>query len=62
MLAKDASEKDILESKQRLRRRQDQLKFDRDAKQAIDIVNRHSNKIKGFRNEEVDTSNASKKV
>lgn len=45
MLAKDASEKDILESRKRLAERQKQRRFDRDAKQAIDIVNRRSETI-----------------
>lgn len=44
MLAKDASEKDISELKQRLKERQKQRALDRDVWEIIDIVNRHSEK------------------
>ena len=46
MLAKDASEKDIYELRKRLKEQQKQRILDRDVKQVIDIVNRHSNGIK----------------
>lgn len=52
ILAKDASKEDILESKRRIKERQKQRRLDRDAKQAIEIVNRHSEQIKS-RNGEV---------
>ena len=42
MLAKEASEKDISELKKRLKEQQKQRILERDAKQVIDIVNRHS--------------------
>ena len=48
MLAKDASEKDIYESKNRLKERQKQRKLDMEIDQAIDIVRKykHSKQIK----------------
>ena len=46
MLANDASEKDISELKQRLKEQQKQRILERDVKQVIDTVNRHSNGIK----------------
>lgn len=46
MPIKDASENDILEAKRRLKERQKQRRLERDAKQAIDIVNRHSEEVK----------------
>ena len=52
VLAKDASEKDIYESKKRLKDRQKQRKLDLEMKQAIDIVNSHSNKVKKHNKEE----------
>ena len=48
VLAKDASEKDIYESKKRLRDRQKQRKLDLEMKQAIDIVNSHSKKLRSI--------------
>ena len=44
MLAKEASEKDISELKKRLKEQQKQRILERDVKQVIDIVNRHSEK------------------
>lgn len=52
MLAKDASEKDIYESKKRLKDRQRQRRLDLEMKQAIDIVNNHSKKVKKRNREE----------
>ena len=52
MLAKDASEKDIYESKKRLEDRQRQRRLDLEMKQAIDIVNNHSKKVKKHNKEE----------
>ena len=52
VLAKDASEKDIYESKKRLKDRQKQRKLDLEMKQAIDIVNSHSKKVKKHNKEE----------
>ena len=52
MLAKDASEKDIYESKKRLKDRQKQRRLDLEMKQAIDIVNNHSKKVKKHNKEE----------
>lgn len=46
ILAKDASKEDILEAKHRIKERQKQRRLDRDAKQAIDIVNEHSKQVK----------------
>ena len=43
-LAKDATDNDILESKRRLKERQKQRRLDRDAKQAIEMVNHHRNR------------------
>ena len=43
MLAKNASEKDIYELKKRLKEQQNQRILERDVKQVIDIVNKHSN-------------------
>lgn len=48
VLAKDASEKDIYESKKRLKDRQKQRKLDLEMKQAIDIVNSHSKKLRSI--------------
>lgn len=45
MLVKDASEKDISELRKRLKEQQKQRILERDAKQVIDIVNRHSEKL-----------------
>ena len=45
MLAKEASDKDITDLKQRIQERQKQRILDRDTKQVIDIVNRHSKEI-----------------
>ena len=44
MLAKGASEKDISELKRRLKEQQKQRILERDVKQVINIVNKHSNK------------------
>ena len=52
VLAKDASEKDIYESKKRLKDRQKQRKLDLEMKQAIDIVNSHFKKVKKHNKEE----------
>ena len=52
LLAKDASKKDIYESKKRLEDRQRQRRLDLEMKQAIDIVNNHSNKVKKHNREE----------
>ena len=52
VLAKDASEKDIYESKKRLKDRQKQRKLDLEMKQAIDIANSHSKKVKKHNKEE----------
>ena len=46
MLAKEASNKDITDIKRRMRERQKQRILDRDTKQVIDIVNRHSKEIR----------------
>ena len=46
MLAKDASEKDVSDLRQRLKERQKQRALDRDVGEVIDIVNRHSNETK----------------
>lgn len=46
MLAKEASDKDIIDLKQRIQERQKQRILDRDTKQVIDIVNRHSKEIR----------------
>lgn len=46
MLAKDASEKDISELKQRLKERQKQRALDRDVLEVIGIVNRNSEKLR----------------
>lgn len=43
MLAKDASEKDVSELRKRLKELKRQRILDRDVKEVIDIVNRHSN-------------------
>ena len=45
MLAKDASEKDISEFRKCLKEQQKQRILERDVKQVIDIVNRHSEKL-----------------
>lgn len=45
MLVKDASEKDISELRKRLKEQQKQRILERDVKQVIDIVNRHSEKL-----------------
>ena len=50
MLAKDASEKDISKLKQRLKEQQKQRILERDVKQVIDIVNRHSEKLREKKN------------
>lgn len=42
---KDATEKDILELKKRLKRRKDQRILDRDAQEAINIVNIRNRKV-----------------
>ena len=47
MLAKDASAKDIYELKRRLKEQQKQRILERDVKQVIDIVNKHSNETDG---------------
>ena len=47
MLAKNASEKDISELKRRLKEQQKQRILERDVKQVIDIVNKHSNETGG---------------
>ena len=52
VLAEDASKKDIYESKKRLEDRQRQRGLDLEMKQAIDIVNNHSKKIKKHNKEE----------
>ena len=52
LLAKDASKKDISESKRRLKDRQKQRRLDLEMKQAIDIVNNHSKKVKRHNREE----------
>ena len=52
LLAKDASKKDIYESKKRLEDRQRQRRLDLEMKQAIDIVNNHSKKVKKHNREE----------
>ena len=46
MLAKDASEKDIYELRKRLKERQKQRALDRDVWEVVDIVNRHSEKLR----------------
>ena len=46
MLVKDASEKDISELRKRLKEQQKQRILERDVKQVIDIVNRHSEKLR----------------
>ena len=46
MLAKDTSKKDISELKKRLKEQQKQRILERDVKQVIDIVNRHSEKLR----------------
>ena len=46
MLVKEASDKDITDLKQRIQERQKQRILDRDTRQAIDIVNRHSKEIR----------------
>lgn len=46
MLAKEASDKNITDLKQRMQERQKQRILDRDTKQVIDIVNRHSKEIR----------------
>lgn len=50
MLAKEASDKDITDLKRRMQERQKQRILDRDTKQAIDIVNRHSKQVKKLHN------------
>lgn len=50
MLAKEASDKDITDLKRRMRERQKQRILDRDTKQVIDIVNRHSKQVKKLHN------------
>lgn len=55
ILIKDASKEDILESKRRIKERQNQRRLDRDAKQAIDIVNKHRKESK--RNEHYSVCN-----
>lgn len=50
MLAREATEKDISEFKQRMKERQNQRILDRDAKQAIDIVNKHYKEIHKLHN------------
>ena len=52
VLAKDASAKDIYESKKRLEDRQRQRRLDLEMKQAINIVNNHSKKVKKHNREE----------
>lgn len=44
MFARDASKKDISEMRERLKERQKQRALDRDAKEVMEIVNRHSKK------------------
>ena len=46
MLAKDASEKDISELKNRFKEQQKQRILERDIKEVLDIVNRRSDKTK----------------
>ena len=46
MLVKEASDKNITDLKQRMQERQKQRILDRDTKQVIDIVNRHSKEIR----------------
>lgn len=46
MLVKDAEENDILETKRRIKERQKQRRLERDAKQAIEMVNKHTNRVK----------------
>lgn len=50
MLAKEASDKDITDLKRRIQERQKQIILDRDTKQVIDIVNRHSKQVKKLHN------------
>lgn len=50
MLAKEASDKDITDLKRRMQERQKQRMLDRDTKQVIDIVNRHSKQVKKLHN------------
>lgn len=50
MLVKEASDKDITDLKRRMRERQKQRILDRDTKQVIDIVNRHSKQVKKLHN------------
>lgn len=50
MLAKEASDKDITDLKRRMQERQKQRILDRDTKQVIDIVNRHSKQVKKLHN------------
>lgn len=50
MLVKEASDKDITDLKRRMQERQKQRILDRDTKQAIDIVNRHSKQVKKLHN------------
>lgn len=51
MLAKDASEKDILNAKNRLKERQKQRILDIEDQQAISIANRRSKQVQKFHNE-----------
>lgn len=50
MLVKEASDKDITDLKRRIQERQKQRILDRDTKQVIDIVNRHSKQVKKLHN------------
>lgn len=50
MLVKEASDKDVTDLKRRMRERQKQRILDRDTKQVIDIVNRHSKQVKKLHN------------
>lgn len=50
MLVKEASDKDITDLKRRMQERQKQRILDRDTKQVIDIVNRHSKQVKKLHN------------
>lgn len=50
MLTKEASDKDITDLKRRMQERQKQRILDRDTKQVIDIVNRHSKQVKKLHN------------
>lgn len=53
MFIKDAEENDILEAKRRIKERQKQRRLERDAKQAIEMVNKHSEEVRSKRRKHV---------